>query len=277
VSQKVDRKELRKPDEFQVRAGQAMDWMIVHQRQLLLAIGALVVIAVGAGAAAAYASSREAKAGAALSEALELNARPIAGDAPPQPGVETFPNKEERQKALIAALEKVRTDRAGTTAAMTATAQIGFQKFKAGDPAGATQPLQQFLGSAGKDHPLRIFATESLGYALEGQGKLEDARATFAKLAEAGAPDRAAYQAARLALVENKPDAKAALAAVAKEYSKDPVAMEASQRLELASMPPVQPGSAAAAPAAVPVTVAAPSKPAAPAKPAPKPVTAKKK
>jgi hypothetical protein len=276
VSQKVDRKELRKPDEFQVRAGQAMDWMIVHQRQLLLAIGALVVIAVGAGAAAAYASSREAKAGAALSEALELNARPIAGEAPPQPGVETFPNKEERQKALIAALEKVRTDHAGTTAAKTATAEVGFQKLKAGDPVGATQPLQQFLGSAGKDHPLRMFATESLGYALEGQGKLEDARATFAKLAEAGAPDRAAYQAARLALVENKPDAKAALAAVAKEYSKDPVAMEASQRLELASMPPVQPGSAAAAPAAVPV-MAAPSKPAAPAKPAPKPVTAKKK
>lgn len=277
MSQKVDRKELRKPDEFQVRAGQAMDWMIVHQRQLLLAIGALVVIAVGAGAAAAYASSREAKAGAALSEALELNARPIAGEAPPQPGVESFPSKEERQKALIAALEKVRTDRAGTTAALTATAQVGFQKLKAGDPAGATQPLQQFLVSAGKDHPLRMFATESLGYALEGQGKLEDARATFAKLTEAGAPDRAAYQAARLALVENKPDAKAALAAVAKEYPKDPVAMEANQRLELASMPPVLAASAAAAPATPPAAAAPPSKPAAPAKPAPKTVTAKKK
>jgi hypothetical protein len=277
VSQKVDRKELRKPDQFQVRAGQAMDWMIVHQRQLLLAIGALVVIAVGAGAAAAYASSREAKAGAALSEALELNSRPIAGEAPPQPGVETFPSKEERQKALIAALEKVRTDRAGTTAAMTATAEVGFQKLKAGDPAGATQPLQQFLGSAGKDHPLRMFATESLGYALEGQGKLEDARTAFAKLTEAGAPDRAAYQAARLALVENKPDAKAALTAVAKEYPKEPVAMEANQRLELASMPPVLAASAVAAPAAAPAAVAAPSKPAAPAKPAPKTVTAKKK
>lgn len=270
MSQKVDRKELRKPDEFQVRAGQAMDWLIVHRRQLLLALGAVAVVAAAAGGTAAYTSSREAKAGAALSEALELNSRPIAGEAPPQPGVETFPNKDERQKAVIAALEKVRAEHAGATAAQTAIAEIGFQKLKAGDAAGAAQPLQQFLGSAGKDHPLRVFALESLGYALEGQGKLEDARATFAKLAEAGAPDRAAYQAARLALVESKPDAKTALASVAKDYAKDPVAMEANKRLELASMPP--PPVQAATPAAAPAPA-----PAAPSKPAPKAVTAKKK
>src|SRR5438105_332878 len=124
-------------------------------------------------------SWREAKAGAALSEGVELESRPIAGEGPAQPGQETFPSKEERIKAALAALDKVRADHGGTTAGATALAEIGFLKLKSGDAAGAQKDLSDFLGAAAKDHPLRPFAQESLGYAFEAGGKLDEARAAF--------------------------------------------------------------------------------------------------
>jgi tetratricopeptide (TPR) repeat protein len=261
LAEKLDRKQLKRPDEFQVVAGQAMQWMAARQRQVAIAGGAVIAIALAAWAVGGWRGSREAKAGAALSEALDLQSRPIAGEGPAQPGQETFPSKEERTKAALAALEKARSEHGGTTAATTALAEIGFLKLRSGDAAGAQKDLADFLGSAAKGHPLRPFGQESLGYAFEAQGKLDDARAAFEKLREVELPARADYHAARLALVQNKPDAKQQLERVAKEYPKDlEVVRAANERLELASLPPVQPGS-----------TPGPVKPASAEKPAPAP------
>src|SRR4051812_153274 len=212
-----------------------MEWVAAHTAQVIGAVVAIAVIALAAWGIASYRESKERQAGGALGEALTLESRPIAGEGNAQPGEETFPSKEERQKAVIAALEKVRNDHGGTTAANTALAELGFHKLKAGDAAGAQKDLQDFLSKAGNDHPLRPFVTESLGYAFEAQGKLDDAKSTFAKLADLDMKDRAAFHAARLALVEGKPDAKAQLEQVAKDYPKEAVSMEANQRLEIAA------------------------------------------
>ena len=68
-------------------------------------------------------------------------------------------------------------------------------------------------------------------------------------------PARADYQEARLALLAGKPDAKAQLEKLAKDYPKEAdLVREANLRLELAALPP-----ASAAPAPAP---AAPEKPA---------------
>lgn len=238
MAQKLDRKELKKPDEFQAVAGKAMAWMVAHQKPLLIGLAAAALAIVAAWATTSYASSREAKAGGELAVALDLQSRPIASEGPAQPGVETFPSKEERDKASLAALEKVRGDYPGSTAARTALAEIGFLKLKQGDAAGAQLALQQFTKDAASDHPLRAVAQESLGYALERQGKLDEARAAFAQLARDGVPDRAAYHQARIALVEGKPDARQQLEQVAKDYAKEPIGMEANMRLEVASLPP---------------------------------------
>ena len=238
MAQKLDRKELKKPDEFQVVAGKVMGWIAAHQKPVLALLIALAVAVLGGWAASAYSGSREGKAGAELAVALELSSRPLASEAQGQPGVETFPSREERNKAALRALEKVRADFPRSTAAQTAEAQIGFIKLKAGDAAGAQAALQAFLDDAPGGHPLRALAQESVGYALEAQGKLEEARGAFARLAGDGAPERAAFQEARIALVAGKPEAKQQLEQVAKEYAKDPVAMEANMRLELSSLPP---------------------------------------
>lgn len=268
MSEKIDRKQLKQPDEFQQVAGKGMEWVAAHQRQVALLAGAAVLAVVLAWGLSTWRAAREAKAGGDLSQALELESRPIGAEA--QPGQESFPSKEERSKAAVAALDKVRADHGGTTAAQTALAELGFLKLKAGDAAAAQKDLTDFLAGAGKDHPLRAFAQESLGYAAEAQGKLDDARAAFEKLRDLGLPARADYQAARLALVQGKPEAKAQLEKIAKDYPKDTdVVREANARLELASLPPAPPaGSVAPAPAP------AVEKPAA-AKPAARPAAAK--
>src|SRR6266849_892829 len=246
LAQKLDRKELKKPDEFQVVAGKAMGWMVAHQKPVLAGLIALAIAVLGAWGASAYSTSRETKAGAELAAALELSSRPLVSEAQGQPGVETFPSREERQKAALSALEKVRTDFPRSTAAQTAEAQIGFLELKGGDAKGAQAALQTFLDQAPGRHPLRPMAQESVGYALEAQGKLDEARAAFARLAHDGAPERAAFQEARIALVLGKPEARQQLEQVAKDYPKEPVALEANMRLELASLPP--PGAPQAPP-----------------------------
>ena len=248
MADKIDRKQLKKPDEFQLVAGRAMGWMVGHRNLVLGAAGALLAALLIGWGLSTWRTSREAKAGAALAEALELQSRPIAGEGPAQPGQDAFPNKEEREKAVLSALENVRTAHSGTTAAQTAVAEIGFHKLKAGDAAGAQKDLQDFLDRAGKDHPLRPFAQESLGYALEAQNKLDEARAAFEKLRDLDLPARADYQVARLALVQGKPDARQQLERVAKDHPKDvAVVREANERLEIAALPPVLPGQGAPA------------------------------
>jgi hypothetical protein len=243
MAEKLNRKQLKKPDEFQVVAGKAMNWLIGHRTPVLATLVAVALVALAAWGVSAWSSSREAKAGAALATALEVEQRPIAGEGEPVPGVETFPTRAEREKAVLSALDKVRADYPRTDAARTALAQIGFAKLQSGDAAGAQSALREFLDDA-EGHPLRAFALEALGYAYESTGKLDEAKATFAKLSDAGEPDRAAFQQARVALVEKRPDAVQQLAQVAKEYAKEPVAIEANMRLEVASLPPLAPAHA---------------------------------
>jgi hypothetical protein len=220
-----------------------MDWILAHQKPLLAALIVIAVAIAGAWAATSWASSREANAGGELAAALELASRPLASEGPADPGTPTFASKEERAKATLAALEKVRSDYPRSAAAQTAVAEIGFLKLKQGDAAGAQAALQQFAKEAPQDHPLRVVAQESLGYALEAQGKMDEAKAAFAQLAQDGAPARAAFQQARIALLEGKPDARQQLEQVAKDYPREPIAQEANMRLAIATLPP--PGAAA--------------------------------
>jgi tetratricopeptide (TPR) repeat protein len=253
VSEKLDRKQLQKPDEFQATAARIMDQLVAKRQLLAVLGGAFVVLVLVFWGATTYMSSREASAGAALSEALELDSRGIAGEPGLAPGAETFPNKDDRTKAVQAALEKVRGDYSSSEAARTAGAQLGFLKLKSGDSVGAATLLSEYVEKGHKGDPLRAIAIEALGAAYENQGKLDDAKAAYAKLGEAGAQARADYQQARILLVQGKPEAKAALEKVAKDYPKDGVAMDAQRRLELASLPPPPPpGSVQDAPADAP-------------------------
>lgn len=274
MSEKAERKELKQPDEFQVVAGQAMTWMLEKKNLVLGVVAAVLVIAIGLKGVSVYSESRETKAGGLLAEALEIAARPLAADPGVQPGRETFATKEARDQALTAALEHVRAEVPTSNAARTATAQLGFQKLKSGDAAAAVTLLSGYADTAPADDALTGSVLQSLGAAQEKLGKFDDAKATYQKLAKVSEA-QGAYEQARLLLVQKKPEAKEALEKVAKDFPKDPVAMEAQRRLELAALPPPPPPGSVPAPEAVPATPApapvkakgkAPAKAAAPAK-----------
>lgn len=260
MSEKMDRKELKQPDEFQVVAGKVMEWLVGHRQVVLGALGAFALVVVVAWGVSAWSNSQEAKAGGLLAEALEIASRPIQGEPGVAPGAEVFGTRDAREQALLGALEKVRAEAPSSNAARTAGAQLGFLKLRMKDAAGAQALLQEFVDKAPKEDALRPVAIESLGAALEAQGKLDEARAAYARLAEAGAPERAAWNQARVLLAQGKPEAKEALEKVAKEYPKEGVGLEAQRRLELAALPPAPPPGAAPSPAAEPAAPAAPAK-----------------
>ena len=80
MSTKAERKELQKPDEFQTQGSRAMRW-IIERKNLLIGVGVVaVLVVIGVWAASEYQAGQEAKAGAALSSALAMVARPTMGD-----------------------------------------------------------------------------------------------------------------------------------------------------------------------------------------------------
>src|SRR3954465_13567171 len=137
-----------------------MDFLLAHRVRVLVGLAAVAVVAVVVWSMTTWNASREAKAGAALAQALELEQRPIAAEGNPQAGDKTFPTRADRDKAVLDALEQVRKEYSNLDAGQTATAQVGFQKLRAGDATGSQAALDEFLNSAGKDHPLRAFVTE---------------------------------------------------------------------------------------------------------------------
>ena len=138
MAEKLDRKQLKQPDEFQVFAGKAMQWVAEHQGKVVVVIVALAVITVGAWGFAAWRSAREEKAGTALSEALEIASQPLATEGTGAP-VNTFMTKDDREKAVIAALQKVRAEFGGSRAAQTALAEVAFHEQTSGDNAAASR------------------------------------------------------------------------------------------------------------------------------------------
>src|SRR5439155_1385491 len=99
VAEKIDRKQLKRPDEFQVVAGRAMSWMVANRGPVLGAAGAVIAIVLIAWGVTAWRSSREGKAGGELAEALELQSRPISGRAASDPGQQPFASKASRMRA----------------------------------------------------------------------------------------------------------------------------------------------------------------------------------
>src|SRR5512134_798403 len=103
----ITRKDMKEPDKFQQAATQAASWMAARRRHIVVA-GAVVVAAVVAIAIlSAVNTGREERAGAAAADLLatmggEISTVPLPGLPGP-----FFPSDEARQRAVVAAAEKV--------------------------------------------------------------------------------------------------------------------------------------------------------------------------
>jgi tetratricopeptide (TPR) repeat protein len=183
---------------------------------------------------AAVNAGREERAGAAASDLLatmgaDLSAVPLPGLPGP-----FFPTDEARQRAVIAAAEKVVADHGGTSAASLALLALGDARARLREWDEAKSAYERFLREAPRDDSLRFGALEGVGLAEEGKGNLEQAAQAYERLGrEAPAfADRADLERARvLAQAGKTAEARAVLDGFAERHKESLLVPEAVERL----------------------------------------------
>ena len=256
---KKDIQEAKRPDAVLEASTSAYDWLVERRSAVLGGLVAVLVLIGVVSLVRANSESKGREAGAELSRAVELKARPVvegsAGAEKKADAEKSFPSRDARSAAVEGALAAVAKARVGTPAARLSgllQAQVALEAGKADE---AIAGLRAFVDS-GDAFGLSVAVNEALGYAYEAKKDWAQAQAAFEK---AGTPARVAFHKARLLEAQGKKDeARAAYGAIAEGSPTDPVSVDARVRLELLDMPAAGTGAFEPAPAAE-----APAKPAA--------------
>ncbi len=239
---KLTRKQIKEPDPF-VRVSTAVwDWLIEHRRQVGMALAVVAVGIVGGALVSHVGSSKERRAGEALSRALDEAHRGVEGVDYAVPGDPAlFKSAQERNETVTKALENVRTDFPGTRAALTATLHLGDFAYMAGHYDDALRYDQEYVNRSNADDPYRVLAFEGLGYAAEAKKDYPKALEWFDEMARGSTKgfgkDRAAYHRARvLEEMGKREEALGAFQGVKRDFPDSPVAKTAGERIALLAM-----------------------------------------
>jgi tetratricopeptide (TPR) repeat protein len=230
----LTRKDMKEPDKFQQAATQAASWIAARRRHVVLAgavaVGLMVVIAI----ISALQTRRTEKAGAAAADLLSIKAGEIS--AVPLPGFPGpfFPSEEAKQRAIVAAADRLVVEHSGTPAAALAALAAGDAHLRLQEWDAAKGAYERFLAAAPSDDSLRFGALEGLGLAEEGKGNLDAAAQAYDRLArEAPAfADRADLDRARVLAAAGKvAEAKELLAKFSENHKDSQLTADASERL----------------------------------------------
>jgi tetratricopeptide (TPR) repeat protein len=229
----LSRKEIKGPDQFQVAATQAVDWMTHRRKQVIIGAAVVVGVAVLVAAFVTVRASREREAGALLYRAIEaaggeISSVPLSGVPAP-----LFKTDAERQRAVIEAAQKVRDRHGGSRAATTATLMIGNAHFRLGEWDKAVESYRAFLGAAPANDSMRFAALDGVARSLEAKNQLEDAVKAWDEAAgQKSYADRAALEKARVLAKAGKADeARKILTAFPEEHKESPLRAEAAEQL----------------------------------------------
>lgn len=206
VPKKLRRKELKQPDQFVgfwTRASEAAAaWAKARKRALVLGAATAATVLVGSLAISQVTEGRALRAAASLERVRKIAAADLvpAGAPPKDDGVPHFPTEKARLEGTLAALDAAFTSRTPLyNEAMLIRSSLLLDLDRAPEAAAGYEKLL----SDKLDQRLRFAAREGLGYAYERQGKIKEAEAVFAKLADEGGgafyKDRALYHQGRLA------------------------------------------------------------------------------
>jgi tetratricopeptide (TPR) repeat protein len=209
VAKKLNRKELRQPDQFlgfwaRVSAG-IVDFAGRQRRALVIGATAAITVIVGSIVMTQITERRAVRASEALEKVRRIATADLLlpGTPPKNDGVTHYATEKERVEAALAALDGYFGSSRVPLDAEAQLVRAGLL-LDLGRAQEAADTYQKLLG--GKlDRRLVFLAREGLGYAYEQLGKLDEAKATFAKLGEGGEAaegfykDRALYHQARLA------------------------------------------------------------------------------
>jgi len=230
----LTRKDMKEPDKFQQAATQAASWIASRRRHVaiagIVAIAILVLLAI----LAAVQGRRAERAGAAASDLLatmggEISAVPLPGFPGP-----FYESEDARQRAIVAAADRVLADHAGSGAAVLAALAKGDASLRLREWDAAKAAYERFLAEAARDDSLRFGALEGLGLAAEGKGDLDGAAAAYERLGREvpAFADRADLERARvLAQAGKVGPAKEILATFAERHGGSPLVGDAAARL----------------------------------------------
>ena len=230
----LTRKDMKEPDKFQQAATQAASWIAARRRRVV-AIGAIAVaIVLVVAVASSLQARRSDQAGAAAADLLAI----VSGDvsAVPLPGMPGpfYKTEEEKQRAIVAAADRVLAEYRGTPAAALAALSAGDAHLKLKEWDAAKAAYERFLSDAPRDDSLRFGALEGIGLAEEGKGNLEAAAAAFDRFGREAPSfsDRADLDRARvLAAAGKTAEAKELLAAFGEKHKESQLTAEAAERL----------------------------------------------
>lgn len=151
TSDRLDRKEIKQPDQFQEGVESGALWFQEHLRLIVaIAVGLVVALLAGWGFLS-WQKSREAAGAEALSQALRIVDAPVVDAAsakPDDPKEPSFADEAAHTSAAKAALEGVRAEHGGTDAATVALVHLGRIAAEAGDLEQARARWQEFLDDA---------------------------------------------------------------------------------------------------------------------------------
>ncbi|MBX7096610.1 MAG: tetratricopeptide repeat protein [Myxococcaceae bacterium] len=210
-SEKLSRKELKAPDEFQKLGAQAVPWLEHNGPKVAMGV-AVAVVGFGVMATINYMGSRgQHTAQGELGSALKVLGRDVNANAVSDGGPDApFKTEAEREAALIDSLNKLRGANKGNTVAASAALPLGQALLRQGKADEALPLFDEYLSSAAPADPLRSAALEGKGYAFESKKDYEKALAAFEQLSRENKTDfmkgMGLYHRARVLLEQGKTD-----------------------------------------------------------------------
>lgn len=245
------------PDAFQAVGVEASGWMVQHERTLILAVVAVVLVAGGAALASYMRDRGNTRAAQTLGQTLQVLERPVADEAQGAGAAEKppFPTQKAKDEALRTELSAFIADKGDSTPGLTATLTRAGADYRLGDHAAAQSGFEAYLAKAPKESPLRLSALEGRGLSLEAQGKLDEALAAFGTLATEAKGEflvgMGSYHRGRLLAAQGKSDeAVKVFQEVVTQHPNTAAARQATDRLQLLAAQGVAiPTPPAAAPA----------------------------
>jgi hypothetical protein len=175
-----------KQNEFVETTMRVSAWAREHQKQVVPAVIAALVIVVVGGGYSFWRKHRADRAGALLGVAMALEHAPIA---PPSnvPGAKqvagTYPTEQARSDAALKALQDVIDQYPSTKAAVAARYQMGAEYLALNRPADAQKTFEAVVADAGSSSIYAAMARMGEAEALMAANKYDEAAKIYTDLA----------------------------------------------------------------------------------------------
>lgn len=211
TTDKLTRKELKAPDEFQKLGAQAVPFLVQHQKTVVGAIIIFVVVGLGVTLIQYLNARGDEKAMTELGAALKPVSREVnAGGVAEPGGPPVYKTEAEKNEAIIKSLTEFRTKNGSNKAGATAALPLGHALLREGKPQEALAAFDDYLKGSPADDPLRPTALEGRGYALEAKKDYDAALAAFDQLSKENTAEfmkgMGLYHRARVLLLQGKTD-----------------------------------------------------------------------